>query len=140
VKLYLAAVVADPTGWLLQFSNGDLMKKNLFTLLFILTPHFALAGGLFGGNMLDDTFPVKKIEGKEATAEGAPKDLKAGNYLYFARSPFKFKVTAVTGNQVTIALPEKHDLAVGNTLVRKETDAMKKAIDTEGRLKQALDE
>jgi hypothetical protein len=116
------------------------MKKTLFALLFILAPHFAQAGGLFGGNSLDDVFKVTKLEGKEATTEGTPKDLKAGDWLYFARSPFKFKVTAVTGNKVTIALPEKHDLGIGQTLVRKETDAMKKAIDTEGRLKQALDE
>jgi len=116
------------------------MKFALLALLFSFTPTAANAGGLFGGNTIDDVFTVKAMDSKQATLEGAPKGLKTGDSLYFARSPFKFAVTAVTGNKVTIALPDKNDLAVGNTLMRKETDAIKKAIDTEGRLKQALDE
>ena len=115
-------------------------EKFIFGPAFLLAPHFAQADGLFGGNKIDDVFTVKKIAGKEATLEGDVKNLKAGDTLFFNRSPFRFKVTAAAGNQVTIALPEKQDLAVGNSLVRKETDAMKKASDTEGRLKQALDE
>lgn len=116
------------------------MKFTLLALLFAFTPTASNAGGLFGGNTIDDVFTVKSMEGKQAKLEGTPKGLKAGDTLYFARSPFKFTVTAVSGNQVTIALPGTQDLAVGNTLMRKEPDTVKKALDTEGRLKQALDE
>ncbi|MGZ3651096.1 MAG: hypothetical protein ACXVB9_20770 [Bdellovibrionota bacterium] len=114
------------------------MKHILAALFFVSLPAFA--GGMFGNNTLDDMFTVKKIEGKQATLEGASKGLKAGDLLYFARSPFKFTVTGVAGNQITIALPEKQDLAVGNNLMRKENDQVKKAIETESKLKQALEE
>ncbi len=97
-------------------------------------------GSSFSGNKLDDVFTVKSIEGKSAVTEGSPKSLKAGDTLYFARSPFKFSVTAVKGNQVTIALPDSHDLAVGQTLMRNITEQVKKSLDTESRLKQALEE
>lgn len=94
----------------------------------------AMAGGL------DDMFTIKQVDGAQATLEGKPLGLKAGDKLYFARSPFNFSVQSVTGNQVVIALPAGHDVAVGQTMVRNPTDAMKKAMDTENRLKKALEE
>jgi|GEM_PF-4971915 len=97
-------------------------------------------GSSFSGNKVDDMFTIKSIEGKSAVTEGTPKGIKAGDTLYFARSPFKFSVTAVKGNQVTIALPDSHDLAVGQTLMRNITEQVKKSLETEGRLKQALEE
>ncbi len=99
----------------------------------------ALAGP-FGGNKVDDLFTVKSLDGKQATLDGKAKGLKEGDTLYFARSPYKFSVTAVSGNQVTIALPEKHDLATGATLMRNSTEQVLKAIDTESKLKKALEE
>jgi hypothetical protein len=99
----------------------------------------AAHAGLFGSSV-DDLLTVKKLEGKQAILEGSSEGLKAGDSVYFARSPYHFTVTAVQGGQVTIALPEKNDLAVGNTLMRHENDQVKRAIDTERRLKQALEE
>ena len=96
--------------------------------------------GRAANNTIDDLFTVKRLEAKEAELEGSPKGLKAGDPLYFARSPFKFTVTAVSGKKVTIALPEKHDLSVGNTLMRHLTDTVIKSLDTEIRIKQALEE
>jgi len=97
-------------------------------------------GSSFAGNTTDDLFTVKSISGKSAVTEGAARSLKEGDLLYFARSPFKFKVTAVKGNQVTVALPDSHDLAVGQNLMRNQTEQAKKALETESRLKQALED
>ncbi len=97
-------------------------------------------GSSFTGNKVDDMFTIKSISGKTAVTEGAAKGLKAGDSLYFARSPFKFTVTEVKGNQVTVAIPETNDLAVGQTMMRNITEGVKKSLDTEGRLKQALEE
>jgi hypothetical protein len=92
------------------------------------------------GNLIDDLFTVKKLEAQQASLEGESRGLKEGDLLYFARSPYRFKVLSVKGNQVKIALPERTDLAVGQNLMRNPTDGIKKAIDTEKRLKQALEE
>lgn len=89
---------------------------------------------------LEDVFTVKSIEGQTATVEGKANGLKAGDQLYFARSPFHFTVTDVKGDKITISLPTRHDLSLGNTLIRTPTPAMKKAIDTEDRLKKALED
>ena len=97
-------------------------------------------GSGLSGNKIDDMFVVKSIAGKSAVTEGTAKGLKEGDILYFARSPFKFTVTAVKGNQVTVALPDNHDLAVGQSLMRNLTEQVKKSLDTESRLKQALEE
>lgn len=97
-------------------------------------------GSAFSGNTIDDLFTVKKIEGKQATVEGKAKGLKEGDSLYFARAPYKFTVTAVKGDQVTIALPDTHDLAVGQALMRNMTDVVKRYLNTEKRLKQAMEE
>ncbi len=91
-------------------------------------------------NRLDDTFVVRSVGEKEAVLEGTPKNLKAGDTLYFIRSPFQFKVASVKGEQVTIELPEKHDLQPSNALVRSLTSGIKKGIDTEDRLKKVLEE
>lgn len=109
--------------------------RHRFFVLTILLPLLAAAG-----NAPDDLFTVKKIAAKQATLEGAAKALKKGDTLYFARSPFKFTVTEAAGTKVTIALPEKHDLSLGDNLIRNLTDEIKRAISTETRLKQALDE
>ncbi len=119
------------SGWF--FSWAVILQILAFS------PALALASP-FSGNTIDDLFEIKKIEGKQATLEGHPKALKIGDILYFARSPFKFTITAVKGNQVTIALPEKNDLAVGQNLMRNATEQVRHALDTEKRLKQALEE
>lgn len=101
---------------------------------------FCFAVPAFANNTLDDVFNVEEIKGKQAILEGKPKDLKAGDKLYFARSPFQFTVESVSGTKVTIALPEKHDLTTDNSLVRNPTPSIKKSIATESKLKQALEE
>jgi len=120
------------------------IRRNLLKLIislpfFALLPSLALASA-FSGNTIDDLFTVKKIEAKQATLEGQAKTLKEGDTLYFARSPYKFTITSVKGNVVTIALPDGHDLAVGQNLMRNITGHVKQALDTEKRLKQALEE
>ena len=100
----------------------------------------AMAGGIFGNNKIEDSFPVKSIEGNQAVLSGAPNGLKAGDKLYFNRSPFRFTVTAVEGNKITVALPDKNDLKVGNALLRHSNPQIDKSISTEERLKKALED
>lgn len=91
-------------------------------------------------NTLDDTFNVVEIKEKQAIVEGKPKDLKVGDKLYFVRSPFQFTVEAIKGDKVTVTLPEKHDLTTSNSLMRNAIPSVKKSIETESKLKQALGE
>lgn len=111
----------------------------LIATIQIALPSAALASA-FAGNTLRDTFEVKEIANGQAICEGDPKGLKAGSTLYFPRSPFQFQVTEVKGNRVTVSLPDKHDLAVGQNLLRNLSESIKKAMDTEHRLKEALEE
>ena len=113
--------------------------RTLAILMLLLQMPLAQAN-MFGDNKVDDSFAVKSVEGAEAVLSGKPKDLKVGDMLYINRSPFQFKVTAITGDKVTVALPERHDLKVGNALLRRASDQIKKSIDTENRLKKALED
>lgn len=110
----------------------------ILTLLFQLNA--ARADGLFGKNKAGDSFAVKAVEASQATLEGTPEDLKVGDTLYFTRSPFKFTVTGIKGNQVTVALPPSHSLTVGAALLRYSNDNIKKNMQTESKLKQALED
>lgn len=116
------------------------MKPLLaFSLVALLSLGQAQADGIFGKNKVDDTFNVKTIEGSKAVAEGTVKDLKAGDSLYFVKNPFKVTVTEVKGKEVTVQLPEGHDLKLGMSLLRFPTEPIKKALDTVTKLK-ALEE
>lgn len=108
------------------------MRSTILLGLFLSLP--ALAGGI------EEMLTVKQVQGQQATLEGKVGSLKAGDKVYFARSPFEFSVASVSGTQATINLPANSDVGVGNTMVLKPTDAMKKAMDTESRLKKALEE
>lgn len=115
------------------------MKK--FCLFLALLTNTALgAQSPFGGNRVDDLFSVKSVDGRQAILQGKAQALKTGDLLYFTRSPFKFTVSEIRGGEIVIALPESHDLSVGNTLMRSPTDAVKKNLNTESKLKQALEE
>lgn len=94
----------------------------------------------FAGNTIDDMLTVKKVEGQQAVLEGKTAGLKAGDKLYYYRSPFQFPITAVNGNQVTVTLPANSEITAGQNMVRQPTDSMKKAMDTEEKLKKALEE
>jgi hypothetical protein len=89
---------------------------------------------------MEELLTVKTVDGQKATLEGKTDGLKAGDQLYFARSPFHFTITEVKGEKITITLPGNHDVKVGNTMLRTPTPSMKKAIDTEDRLKKALED
>lgn len=117
-----------------KLGEGCFMKFLAFALLLI--PAFAQAEE----NNLNDLFPVKEIEGSHAVVEGKVMSLKPGQYLYFIRSPFRFQIESISGNKITVKLPASHDLKVGQGLVRNATDSMKKSMDTEKRLKSALEE
>lgn len=114
--------------------------RNLLLLVLFLHMPLAMAGGIFGNNKAEDSFSVKSVEGSQAVVTGKPGGLKAGDYLYFNRSPFRFQVTAVEGEKITVALPERHELKPGLALLRNANDQIKKSIDTETRLKKALEE
>lgn len=114
--------------------------KALLVLALAFVSGLAQAEGLFGKNGTDDVFNVKSVQGRQAVVTGKIKDLKSGDVLYFARSPFRFTVTEVKGNDVTIALPDSHDLHEGSSVIRFPTDAIKKNIATESKLKQALED
>ena len=115
------------------------MRYFLLLALLLASPA-AMASGVFGNNKMDDSFSVVSVENGQATLTGTPKSLKAGDTLYFIRSPFQFKVTEVKGDKVTVALPDRHDLAKGAALLRFPTEPIKKGIDTEAKLKRALEE
>ena len=114
------------------------MNKFIFAALLCFAP---LAQGTFySGNTISDTFTVTKIESGLAYADGISNNLKAGDYLYFARSPYKFSIKSVTEKQIVVILPAKNDVKVGNTLIRNSTDFIKKALDTELKVNSALEE
>jgi hypothetical protein len=115
------------------------MRTLVLLALFLHMP-MAMAGGIFGNNKIEDSFSVKSVEGNQAVVTGKPAGLKVGDYLYFNRSPFRFQVTAIEGEKVTVALPERHELKPGFALLRNANDQIKKSIDTESRLKKALEE
>jgi hypothetical protein len=113
-------------------------KILAFTALFCST--LTNSHAFFGDNKADDSFAVKKIEGKTAMLTGTVKDLKVGDTLYFVKNPYQFTVTEIKGKEVSIALPDNHSLVEGSALLRKITPTIKKNIDTESKLKQALEE
>ncbi len=116
--------------------------RMFLSLMILLQCLFAgnASASAFSGNKIDDLFEIKSITGKTALASGKTAGIKEGDWLYFSRSPFRFQVSSVKGNQITVNLPDGHDLQVGQNLLRNETDAIKKAINKEKRLKQALEE
>ncbi|RZA08062.1 MAG: hypothetical protein EOP11_05975 [Proteobacteria bacterium] len=87
-----------------------------------------------------DSFSVKSVAGGTAMLSGDTAGLKAGDTLYYARSPFKFNVTDVKAGQVTIALPASHDLKVDSVLLRSSNQSIQKNMDTEAKLKRALED
>jgi hypothetical protein len=107
-------------------------------LILLCLVSLATSAPAFASN-IDEMLTVKLVQPQQATLEGKP-GLKAGDKVYFARSPFQFPVTAVNGNMITITLPAGSDVGVGQTMVRQPTDAMKKAMNTEDKLKKALEE
>ncbi len=113
-------------------------KTILFTLVFSLVLPQAFA--FLGDNKKDDSFGVVKIEDKSATLSGEIKDLKVGDKLYSIKSPYQYTVTEIQGKLVTVALPDNHKLTEGAALLRKITPVIKKNIETESRLKDALGE
>jgi hypothetical protein len=113
--------------------------RILILIALLLQSPLAMAG-IFGNNKIDDSFSVKSVEGNKAVVTGKPQGLKVGDYLYFNRSPFRFQVTAIDADKVTVALPDRHDLKPGFALLRNANDQIKKSIDTETRLKKALEE
>jgi hypothetical protein len=94
----------------------------------------------FSGNTVDDMFAVKKVENGQAELEGKAKGLKAGDILYFIRAPYQFTVKSVHGDSVIVVLPEGAHLEKGNSLVRHQTDQMRKMQQTEMNLKNALED
>ena len=85
-------------------------------------------------------YDVLVVEAGKAEVSGDPAGLSVGADLYYARSPFKFTITAIRGNVITVALPERHELRPKQTLYRAPTDAMKKSMKLEAKLKHALED
>lgn len=108
------------------------MKALGFLAVLILALPAAFAAG--------DTFVVKSVEGGTAVLSGDAKGLRAGDTLFYARSPFRFTVSDVKGSQVTISLPASHDLKPDVVLLRAPSDAIQKNMQTEQKLKRALED
>jgi hypothetical protein len=108
------------------------MKTLGFLALLILCLPRAFANG--------DSFVVKSVGNGSAVVSGEAKGLKAGDSLYYARSPFRFTVTEVKGSQITIALPSSHDLKPDTMLLRSSNESIQKNMETEMKLKRALED
>lgn len=112
------------------------MKFTLFFLCSLLIAQYSFAAD----NTIDDMFQVKELKAQQAVASGKTAGLKAGDYIYFSKSPFRFKIEKVEGNLITINLPNNHEVAIGNNFIRNPTPSIQKSISTENRLKSALEE
>lgn len=88
----------------------------------------------------EDSFTVTAVEGTSARLSGDSKGLKAGDTLYFARSPFKFTVAEVRGQEIILTLPERHGLSPGSVLLRAPDETIRKNMETEAKLKRALED
>lgn len=110
-----------------------ILFSAIIALLFVAQPAIA-------ANTVDDIFTVSSLTSSQATLTGKVLSLKSGDSLYFMRSPFKFKISAVGTNSVVIELPIGSDVVAGNTMVRSPTPTIQKALDTESKLKSALGE
>ena len=91
-------------------------------------------------NKLKDVFNVLEVTGDKAIVTGEPKGLKARDKLYFPRPPFQFTIEKIEGNEITVKLPKQHDLSTSHSLMRNMTPIIKKNIDTEKKLREALGE
>lgn len=111
-------------------------------LVYFFVVAFALCAGHFtyADNTVDDVFNVTAVDGSQATLKGLVKDLKVGDSLYFNQSPFQFKITAVNGNSVVIALPPQFKLTTDNSMVRTPSASIAKAIKDEQTLNAASGE
>ena len=89
---------------------------------------------------IDDLLDVKSVQGRQAIVRGKTGGLKAGDHVYFVRSPYQFVVESVKGDEAIITLPATHDVSVGNAFLKRPTDMVKKAMEQERRLKSALEE
>jgi hypothetical protein len=95
---------------------------------------------LAGAHPLGDSLPVVAVNGTKATAHGEARGLLVGDFLYFPRSPFKFPITAVKGQEVDVAIPAGYDLMVGAQLLRTPNDRVQSNMQTEQKLKHAIED
>jgi hypothetical protein len=114
----------------------EVSMRPIFVSLFLAL--LALVPTAKADNTLNDVFTVTAVNGAQATLTGKVESVKAGDSLYFIRSPFKFKVLSAGTNSVVIELPPSSDVVVSNTMVRNPTPTIKKALETESKLKSAL--
>jgi hypothetical protein len=108
------------------------MKTIGFLALLILALPAAFAAA--------DSFVVKSVAGGSAVLSGDASGLKAGDVLYYARSPFRFTVTDVKPAQVTIAVPGNSDLKPDAVLLRSANSVIQNNMETEQTLKRALED
>ncbi len=86
-------------------------------------------------NTLEDANPVKSIEGTIASLEKPMPDLKVGGFMYFPREPYRFPIVEVDATgMVKVNLGPKHDVRVGQMLLKHATESMRKSISTLNRL------
>ncbi len=101
------------------------------------------AGSAFAeetGNTIEDSFPVQKVDASEIRLKGKVKTLQAGDFLYFVRPPYRFKVKSVDSEleEVVVEAPVEHDLKPGVALLRFPSPQVKKSLKTQERLDEAL--
>jgi hypothetical protein len=109
------------------------MKKILLVAAAALAilPFFASAA---------DALVVKAIDGNKAKLIGNAQGLKSGDYLYFSRSPFRFTISEVKGNEITIDLPNGSAPPVNSSLLRAPDESIKKNMQMEQKLKHAIED
>lgn len=142
VKILARPVLAAFLGYEFRY-NKIMMIQNLIRrralLLVGCVMSLILAATAVAGRITDE-FEIKKINGNEAIVQGEPREVKAGDDLYFPLPPYRFRVTAVNGNELKVALPPSHSLTPGRYLLRKPNEIIKKYIDTESKLKTAFED
>lgn len=96
---------------------------------------FALSSAVVKADSpLDNVFNVDTVKDGKAVVEGNPKSLKVGDYLYFIHSPYRFKISAINGNKITVDVPAGSDLHDKNSLMREPNAVIKNHLETEQRL------
>jgi hypothetical protein len=78
---------------------------------------------------IENVNPVLKIDGTLATLEKKMPDVVVGNFFYFPREPYRFKIHSVSKDgEIVVDLGTNHDVKVGQMLLKESTEAIDMSI------------
>ncbi|NUM87566.1 MAG: hypothetical protein HUU37_00040 [Bdellovibrionales bacterium] len=114
--------------------------RGFTVLLIMLLANLAAADENTQANKLEDSFAVRNIGAAEIKLSGKVLSLKSGDFLYFVRPPYRFRVKAVDADldEVVVDTPQEHDLKPGVALLRHPTPQIRKFLKTQERAEEAL--